>query len=45
MELGYVILFEPRDAFPKLLLLLAAEVLISVNMLAIKGDFYIRIAY
>ena len=45
MELGYVILFEPRDAFTQLSLLLAAEVLISVKMLAIKGDFHVRIAY
>ena len=27
VELGYVILFEPRDAFPQLSLLLAAELL------------------
>ena len=39
VELGYVILFEHRDAFPQLSLLLAAGLLIPVKMLDTKGDF------
>ena len=43
VEFGSAILFEHRDVFPHLSLLLATELVIPVTMLAVKEDSLVRI--